>query len=56
VPWWVWVLVLWAVLGTALAVSVGRVVKAADRRELRGQRPVREDDDEKASPARRQAS
>jgi hypothetical protein len=55
VPWWVWALVLWAVLGTALAVSVGKVVRAADRRELRGQGPAR-DDDEQTPPVRRRAS
>jgi hypothetical protein len=55
VPWWVWALVLWAVLGTALAVSVGKVVKAADRRELKGQVRSR-DEDERAPPEGRRAS
>ncbi len=56
VPWWVWVLVLWGVLGTLLAVSVGKVIQAADRRELRGQLPAREDGEDVASPAGRRAS
>jgi hypothetical protein len=55
VPWWVWALLLWVVLGTALAVSVGKVVEAADRRELRGQVPAR-DGEEQAPPAGRRAS
>ena len=54
-PWWVWVIALWVVLGTALAVSVGKVVKAADRRELRGQTPARADEEE-APPEGRRAS
>lgn len=48
-PWWMWALLLWGVLGTPLAVSGGKVVRAADRRELRGQVPAR--DDEQAPPA-----
>jgi hypothetical protein len=55
VPWWVWALVLWAVLGAALGMSVGKVVKAADRRELRGQVLVR-DQDAEVPPQRRRAS
>jgi hypothetical protein len=48
-----WVLVLWIVLGTLLAVAVGRVIRAADQRE-RGE-DGSAGDDEPAPPGERRA-
>lgn len=47
--WWVWVLVAWVVLAAVAAVVIGLGIRAADRRELGGDRPdeppAREDED-----------
>lgn len=32
-PWWTWVLLVWSVLAPVLGVVLGRVIRAADRRE-----------------------
>ncbi|MGY1733368.1 hypothetical protein ACI798_17815 [Geodermatophilus sp. SYSU D01045] len=42
-PWWVWALVLWAAVAVVVSVVVGRVIRAADRREAREARRVRDD-------------
>ncbi|MFC4693826.1 hypothetical protein [Geodermatophilus arenarius] len=55
-PWWVWALVVWAVLAVTVAVVVGQVIRSADRRESRGDRSVRDDDDDQAPPRGRRAS
>ena len=41
-PWWVWVLVGWTGLALVVAITLGRVIREADRRELgNGGAPVR---------------
>ncbi len=37
VPWWMWGLLVWSLVAVVLGVVLGRVLRAADRRE-RGQR------------------
>ncbi|MGY1774364.1 hypothetical protein ACI8AV_00755 [Geodermatophilus sp. SYSU D00804] len=53
-PWWVWALVVWVVLAAALAVILGKVIRAADRRESKDEGSVR--DDEEVPPGGHRAS
>ncbi len=41
--WWVWVAVAWVVLAAAVGVLIGLAIRAADRRELRADRPAEPD-------------
>ncbi|SDC38071.1 hypothetical protein SAMN05660690_1191 [Geodermatophilus telluris] len=38
-PWWGWVLVAWPVVALVVAVVLGRLIRMADRRDLKGDRP-----------------
>ena len=40
VPWWLWGLLVWSTVAVLLGIALGLVVRAAERREVGGDRPL----------------
>ncbi len=39
-PWWLWVLLVWSTVAVLLGITLGLVVRAAEHREVGGDRPL----------------
>jgi hypothetical protein len=55
-PWWAWLLLVWAVVATAAGLLLGAVAAKARARERAARAHVYEDGRTEPSPGRRRAS